>query len=456
MLSNRLKQTLAVFLVLTLISVGLGYEAMQLLQNPQYAACDLEARWFGILVGLYYGIVSAAGFAVVSRVFNLWHSETTLDRQGYETMESPIADPPEFSLIRGTGKLLVYVLLFSFGAALWGIWQGANIDYDYFQAFGPAAQRSETDAPDLVLPLLLVLYGLALTGLSAGAVVIVAVGVSIVVHKTDLLARPNLKLEPKELQEGIYLYANDVCFNLPINLYSSRLGGFTHTGLCFITKDPDRANRVRKLNNLHELKFTKLIRGYSFCDLNVDLTDRDGLSNHGASAALSNDSFPFDVAGLKNYLAGRSANDRLTPSVQLLQLSIINPLAEWDKAIAFEEKFNQMFPDGILYSPIPYEGRFAPLYNCNTLTAGIAAVLLEQDARCDRLTDIPYTFGGQTSEQGRQALKEVTSPDFPEKLAKQREFMKTAPRNQQAIWHRLLHRDGWIYEKIGTMDDKRY
>ena len=473
MLSSHLKQSIVVFLVLTIIIFGMGYESVRLLLNPQFESCDLQSRYFGILVGFYYGIIAAVGFSIVSRIFNLWQSETAFDQQGLETQNATERESLDFSIIRGTGKLLIYIILFSFGACVLGIWQGSMIDLDYFNSFAEEAQPIPVKRPGSILLLFIPLYGLGLVsfvtiwqpqwklkslrtmGVAIGACVIAVVAAGVVVHKTDELARPNLKPQPRDLPEGIYLYANDVCFDLPINLYSSRLGGFPHTGLCFITQDPARANRVRKLNNLSKLKFTKLDRGYFVCDVNLDIFDRDELTNHGASAKLSNISFPFDIDHLKNYLSGRSSNDRLKPAVQLLNIPVINPLAEWDKVIAFEEKFNEMFPDGILYSPIPYTGKYAPLYNCNTLTAGIIAVLLDQGTMGDRLTDIPYSFGGQTSEEGRLGLEEMVKPDFPDRLAKQREFMKSAPPREQAFLHRLLHRDGWLFQKIKSCGNIR-
>lgn len=232
---------------------------------------------------------------------------------------------------------------------------------------------------------------------------------------------PNFILEKRSPEEGIYIYENDVVYDYPIlNIYTSRLGGFSHTGLCLLTKDPFSLNQQRRTAGLKTLRFEKLEGGYWMNDLNLDISDQDGFTNYGSGTSLSEIAYPFDVEHWKNFLNGHSENDRLNPSVRVLHLAVSDPCKKWNQIIEFRDSINAQFPEGFIYSPIPFQGRRARLYNCNSLTVGISDEFLQSGEKAERLTAGWWNIGSQNVEQGRALMKDYRSKTFKAEIEAER------------------------------------
>jgi len=253
------------------------------------------------------------------------------------------------------------------------------------------------------------------------------------------LTFPNLLAEPRELPEGIYVYANDVVYNYPIlNIVSSRAGIAVHTGICYVTKEPFRINRLRQEAGLSRLKFELLDRGYWINDLNLDVRDRDGFTNYASRTRLDDQSFPFDLEHMNHYLAGRSVNDRLKPAIRLEPLFTPESLEAWNRIVLFRDQMNALYRDGFIYSPIPYDGHFVRLYNCNTVTVGIADEFLNRGKEAERLTDMPLNFGRQGVTDGRRLMKDYRTDDFQGRIDRERAFWKSESPEKQRVLHRVL------------------
>lgn len=258
---------------------------------------------------------------------------------------------------------------------------------------------------------------------------------------TFFMAAPNFILRKREPPEGIYLYANDVACLAPVaNILSVRLNLLTHTGLCLLTKDPQKINRLRRESGKPTLQFEKLDDGYWIRDLNLNLENYDGFVNYGSATNLDHRSFPFDLDGWKRYLAGRSTNDRLRPAIRIRPLVVQNPIQAWDRVEDFREKINARYPLGFIYSPIPYQGHFVRFFNCNSLVVGVADCILDCGKDAEKMTGSPFQLGGQTIEDGNRLMDDYDSPDFAENLAREREFMETQPLSKQKWIHILLNR----------------
>lgn len=254
-------------------------------------------------------------------------------------------------------------------------------------------------------------------------------------------AAPNLILHKRMPAEGIYVYANDVVYNYPfLCVFTSRIGGLSHTGICLLTRDPAGINALRRAAGLKGLRFEKLSGGYWMNDLNLDVPDLDGFTNYGSRTGLSERAYPFDVEHWRHFLQGRSANDRLRPAVRVLRLDVSKPRDAWNDVTAFCDRINTQYPEGFIYSPVPFQGRFARLYNCNTLTVLLADEILHDGKNAERLTDGILNPGGQRVEDGRTLLSDYRSENFQEEIAREREWMKKGKTGEQHWIHRFLYR----------------
>lgn len=373
---------------------------MELLVFFFASGVDLQARWFGVLVGLAAGVV-------------LW-----------------LIRRPAWGFAFLTGYL-----------------SGLIFDFLYLAVFGTTMQSF----------LLFFWGGLAaillknLTKKSFSQVeFLTALAVLIV---TSWFTCPDLDNQPRELPEGIYVYANDVVYDWPIlNIVSSRLGIMVHTGICYVTRDPDGFNRQRLEAGLPKLKFETIGYGYYINDLNLDVRDRDGFSNYASRTKLDDNSFPFDLDDMNNYLEGRSVNDRLNPSVRFMPLVTPKPREDWNRIDEFRKKINAQYRNGFIYSPIAYDGHFVRLYNCNTVTVGIADEFLDRGKEAARLTNLPLNLGRQGIHDGRLLMRDYRTPDFQSRIDQERAFWKSEPVNNQLWLHRILFR---IYPEDKSPDVPR-
>lgn len=444
---------------------------------PEY---DLAARTFGAGLGVVYGLLTAVGCYGTLLVMN--HSISVIQKRAGKKL--PENSPPEknrwewFQKIAGyVLKFLFFLLIMAWLGSYVGYSTGERVDWEYSKVslavqYAPEwAESVEVHFSPWIPPFLFVLplalaaiifatyffqkdrsqipalvLGLVICGFFFTTLFFMAA------RDTRRLTLPNLVWRPVELEEGIYVYANDNVYNVSmLNIYSSRLKGFEHTGLCLLTRRPGEVNSPRLERGEKSLRFEYLDRGYFISDLNLDVADRDGLANHGSRTSLSDVSYPFDIQGFRNLLAGRSVNDRLRPAVCLARVETADPVSAWDEVIRFRDEFNAKYPEGFIYSPIPYRGKHAACYNCNTVTAAILGGILGMDGRYDFMTRIPLCFGGQTAADGKKMLEEMMGRDRKPEMARQREFMENSPFARQAFWHRMLHKDGWLYGVVGEV-----
>lgn len=349
---------------------------------------DLQARWFGVLVGLAAGLI-------------LW----LIRRHAWG-----------FALLAGylSGTICDLLYLVDFGsayhcllAALWGVLAAVLVKNAWKKRFS---------------------RGYVFTALC-------------VLAATVYFALPDLQIERRDLQEGIYVYGNDAACEIPVlNIFSNRLGLAVHTGICFVTRDPNGFNRQRVAAGFEELNFEELDSGYYINDLNLDVRDLDGLTNYASRTKLDDNSFPFDLEHMNYYLAGRSVNDNLKPAIRLVPIITPKPREDWNRIVEFRDQINAQYPDGFIYSPVPYDGHFVRLYNCNTVTVGIADEFFDRGKEAARLTNLPQNFGRQGVNDGRLLMRDYRTPDFQSRIDQERAFWKSEPSNKQFWLHRILLR----------------
>lgn len=282
-----------------------------------------------------------------------------------------------------------------------------------------------------------------------------------VVWFTVSLSLPNLFPEKRELTEGIYVYANDTVYEWPIlNLWTSRLGGMVHTGICLISRDPKKVNALREKQGLPRLRFYELADGYWLNDLNLEVCDLDGLTNYASRTMLDDQPYPFDLRHWRNWMNGRSPNDRLCPAIRFCRLmpaegagkeefseggdagEIPMFLQKWNEIDAFRREVNARLPSGGVYSPLPYEGKFVYLFNCNSVTVGIADEFLGGGEEAEKMTNRLFHLGREGVEGGRRCLRELRTSDFAERCVREREAFKEALPESLHWIHRLLYRGG--------------
>ncbi|MDO4629576.1 MAG: hypothetical protein Q4C70_10365 [Planctomycetia bacterium] len=261
---------------------------------------------------------------------------------------------------------------------------------------------------------------------------------------TFSMTLPILRPSERELTEGIYIYANDVVYNYPVlNIFSSRITLATHSGLCYLTKNPAKIQHLREKQGLSPLRFRKIGHGWWIQDLNLDVRDTDGFTNYGSRTSLDDRPFPFDLEHLGFYLDGHSVNDRLQPAIRLQELPTSDPVSKWLEIVTFRDKINARYPDGFIYSPIPFRGKHVRFYNCNSMTVGIADRFLNCGTEAERLSALPFSVGKQSVIDGRALMRDYDSEDFGARIAEERRFLRTATVWEVPILHWVLNRREW-------------
>ncbi len=446
-------------------------------------AWDLDARFFGLLLGAAGGLAGAcvAGtlFAVLKRSLRKMVNGVPDEKSSAESPASPACRRTWCAFFASaatrvasvTASVTASVAAWVLTGMLAAYFLGAFFDWEYFSATQAALNGQEKTARPtfflvsvftavaILAVFILRIYGimhrqrpvLALLRFTVtGGTLLLMLG-GIYAGMTSL-ARPNTHWRPVELESGIYIYANDTVYNLsPLNIYSSRMRGFTHTGICLVTRTPEEVNARRAARGWKPLRFEKLDHGYYINDVNLDVRDRDGLANHGSRTSLSDISFPFDLAGFNHYLAGRSTNDRLKPAVTLAHVDVPNPEEAWQDVIRFRDDFNEKYPDGFIYSPVPYRAKYMALYNCNTVIAAVAGETLHQGDKYDFITAIPLCFGRQTAADGKRMLDEFMAEDRTQEVFQQRNIMEKGGSIPQPFHYRLLHKNGWLHRLTGDI-----
>lgn len=361
---------------------------------------DLQARWFGIFVGLTCGIVVYG----ISRLF-------------FSNAKRP--------------KIVIFSVLEGYAV-------GALVDGLY------AIFRAETLAVFQWGPIFALGFWLSKTPKMKREEIGLETSLLVTLMLTIFMTLPTLRPTERTLTEGIYIYANDVVYNYPIlNVFSSRIALATHSGLCYLTQNPAKIQNLRQKQGLPPLRMRKIGHGWWIQDLNLDVRDTDGFTNYGSRTSLDDRPFPFDLEHLGFYLNGHSVNDRLQPAIRLQKLPTPSPVEKWLEIVTFRDNVNTQHPDGFIYSPIPFQGKYVRYYNCNTMTVGIADRFLNRGVEAEELSALPFSMGKQRVADGREWLREYDSKNFEARLKKERQFLRTASAWELPLLHHLLNRREW-------------
>ena len=283
--------------------------------------------------------------------------------------------------------------------------------------------------------------------------------------ETGKLCKPSIPYKDQELESGVYLYTNDTAYNVAgVNIYSSRCGGFSHSGFCLITKDPRGENAQRQKLGLKPLRFTKLQRGYYVNMLSMAVPDQDGFTNYQSRCYPQENAYDFDVDALKNYLNGHSSNDLPAPALKMIKLSTDDFRKTWNRIVELGKQYDALFPNGMVYSPVPYTNKNVKTINCNTFSGSVLNTLIKEKLvnlngkqtikEFEKFINPPFSFGGQTMADGQKLNEFFAQDDAPEQVKRHWEFVKTAPLNEQNFWANALRPDGRYGKSLSKLVEK--
>ncbi len=277
--------------------------------------------------------------------------------------------------------------------------------------------------------------------------------------------QPSIPYKERELTPGVYLYTNDTAYNVTgVNIYSSRCGGFAHSGFFLITKDPKAENAQRRKDGLKDLKFIKLQRGYYVNMISMAVPDVDGFTNYQSRCYPQENAYDFDTEALKNYLAGHSPNDLPAPAVRLIHVPVTDVHKAWNRIDEFKQTFNKRFPDGMIYSPVPYTDEHVKTINCNTYSAAVIDTLDKEKlidksnqkniCQFEKLINRFGNFGRQKLSDGQRLNEFLAQDDAPDQIKRQWEFVKTTPLSEQNFWANVLRPDGSYGKRLSKLVNK--
>ena len=491
--------------------------------NSSFEPFDLLARYFGAglgaVLGLLSGVAALLGFGIMNCCFSRCNnddaspqeteekeesSEQTSEETVEETPKSILTTPIEQtklfkyiqSLLQPVGKgiewLLIRLSKYILYPLLWialsilipasfGSFLGLCIDSNYASFFsteknvigwGYILDTIFVIAAFLAIQILL-LVKCKPTACSKRhscvrfytGIVLILLPIIATCIGTEVLCRPAIPYKDKELECGVYIYSNNTSYNVKgVNIYSSRCGGFSHSGFCLITKDPETENAQLQKLGLKPLRFTKLQRGYYVNMLSMAVPDQDGFTNYQSRCYPQENAYDFDVAALKNYLAGHSPNDLPAPALRMKKLSTDDYRKTWNRIVEFGTQFDKQFPNGMVYSPVPYTDKNVKTINCNTFSGAILDMLIKeklmnadgkQSAReFEKLINPRISFGGQTLADGQKLNEFLAQNDAPEQVARHWEFVKTAPLSEQNFWANVLRPDGSYGKRLSGLVEK--
>ena len=453
---------------------------------------DLLARYFGVGLGAIFGLLSAIialmGFCIINFCFSRSKNEENVTEKTPDVLDEDTTKTAPSKLGWLKGCLLGYVLfpllwitLTMLIAAVYGFFQGLSFDAYYYDCHfnkNPGSQIGLPLEALLAFIFFILLITLLLrkserasyskrhrnirfcTGINLVMLSIVATYIG-----TAVLCRPAIPYKDKELECGVYLYTNNTTYNVAgINIYSSRCGGFSHSGFCLITKDPRGDNAQRQKLGLEPLRFTKLQRGYYVNMISMAVPDVDGFTNYQSRCYPRENAYDFDVNALKNYLAGHSTNDLPAPALQLKQIPVTDVNKAWNRIVEFKQTFNDRFPDGMVYSPVPYTDKNVKTINCNTYSAAILDTLSKDNlikaddrqikGQFEKFINPRFSFGGQTMADGQKLNEFLAQDDAAEQVKRHWEFVKTTPLSEQNFWANALHPDGSYGKNLSKLVNK--
>ncbi len=282
---------------------------------------------------------------------------------------------------------------------------------------------------------------------------------------TWYFCQPSIPYKDKELKCGVYLYTNNTTYNVAgINIYSSRCGGFSHSGFCLITKDPRGENAQRKKLGLKPLRFTKLQRGYYVNMLSMAVPDVDGFTNYQSRCYPQENAYDFDTDALKNYLNGHSPNDLPAPALRMIKLSTDDYRKTWNRIVELGKLYDSRFPNGMVYSPVPYTDKNVKTINCNTFSGAVLDTLIKEKLinsngkqtvkEFEKFINPRFSFGGQTMADGQKLNEFFAQDDVSEQVKCQWEYVKTTPLNEQNFWANVLRPDGSYGKSLSKLVNK--
>ena len=452
---------------------------------------DLLARYFGVGLGAILGLLSAIialmGFGIINYCFSRSKNEEGVTEKAPNVPDEETKTAP--SKLGGLkGRLVGYVLfpllwitLTALAAALSGFFQGLSLDDYYYSCHlkkNPGFQTELLLEAILVTGLILILVTLLLRKNERASyskrhsrvrfytgIVLILLPIFITCIGTTVLCRPDIPYKDRELESGVYLYTNDTAYNVAgVNIYSSRCGGFSHSGFCLITKDPRGENAQRQKLGLEALRFTKLQRGYYVNMLSMAVPDQDGFTNYQSRCYPQENAYDFDVNALKNYLNGHSPNDLPAPALRMKKLSTDDYRKTWNRVVEFGKQFDKQFPDGMVYSPVPYTDKNVKTINCNTFSGAVLDTLIKEKLinsngkqtvkEFEKLINPPFSFGGQTMADGQKLNEFFAQDDAAEQVKRHWEFVKTAPLSEQNFWANALRPDGSYGKRLSKLVEK--
>ena len=452
---------------------------------------DLLARYFGFGLGAILGLLSAIialiGFGIVNYCFSRSkNKEDVTEKASGAPNEDVKAAVSKFDRLKEC--LLGYVLfpllwiaLIILVAALSGFFQGLSFDDYYYTCHlkkNPDFQIWLLLEAILVISFILILITLLLRKSERAlhskrhrdirfrtGIVLILFPIFITCIGTAVLCRPSIPYKDKELECGVYLYTNNTTYNVAgINIYSSRCGGFSHSGFCLITKDPRGDNAQRQKLGLEPLRFTKLQRGYYVNMISMAVPDVDGFTNYQSRCYPRENAYDFDVNALKNYLAGHSSNDLPAPALQLKQIPVTDVNKAWNRIVEFKQTFNDRFPDGMVYSPVPYTDNNVKTINCNTFSGAVLDTLIKEKLinssgkqtvkEFEKFINPRFSFGGQKMTDGQKLNEFFAQDDASEQVKRHWEFVKTTPLSEQNFWANALHPDGSYGKSLSRLVNK--
>ena len=136
----------------------------------------------------------------------------------------------------------------------------------------------------------------------------------------------------------------------------------------------------------------------------------------------------------------------------------------WSRIVEFGTQFDKQFPNGMVYSPVPYTDKNVKTINCNTFSGAILDILIKeklmnadgkQSAReFEKLINPRISFGGQTLADGQKLNEFLAQNDAPEQVARHWEFVKTAPLSEQNFWANVLRPDGSYGKRLSGLVQK--
>lgn len=460
--------------------------------DSSFEPFDLLARFFGIGLGAILGLLSAiialTGFGIINYHFSRKKNKDSVTEKtsNVPDEETTKTAPSKPGWLKGCliGYILFPLLWVTFSIlapSVYGFYHGLEIDASYasyhlgknlYFQIGIVLEAIFVIGIILVLLLLLLKkserasYSKRHRGIRfRTGIYLVLFAIITTCIGTEVLCRPSIPYKDKKLESGVYLYTNNTTYNVTgINIYSSRCGGFSHSGFCLITKDPRGENAQRKKLGLEALRFTKLQRGYYVNMLSMAVPDQDGFTNYQSRCYPQENAYDFDVDALKNYLAGHSPNDLPAPALRMMKLSTDDYRKTWNRIVELGKQYDKLFHDGMVYSPVPYTDKNVKTINCNTYSGSILDTLIKEKLinsngkqtvkEFEKLINPPFSFGGQTMADGQKLNEFFAQDDASEQVERHWEFVKTAPLSEQNFWANALRPDGRYGKSLSKLVKK--